>query len=60
MLVLARKIGEQVVVNNNIIITILEIDRGKCRIGFEAPEEVTILRKELHDRFHDTDQKPIS
>lgn len=53
MLVLSRKLGEQVVVNDNIVITVIEIERGKIKIGFDAPSTVPILRKELYDRFRE-------
>ncbi len=47
MLVLSRKVGETIVINNNIRITVVDIDRGKIRLGIEAPRDVPIFRKEL-------------
>ncbi|MCI0684422.1 MAG: carbon storage regulator [Gemmataceae bacterium] len=47
MLVLSRKLGEKIYINNNICITVVDIDRGKIRLGIEAPREVPIFRKEL-------------
>ncbi len=47
MLVLSRKIGEKIYINDNICITVVEIDRGKIRLGIEAPREVPIFRQEL-------------
>lgn len=47
MLVLSRKLGEKIVINNNIVITVVDIDRGKIRLGIEAPREVPVFRKEL-------------
>lgn len=47
MLVLSRKLGEQVVIQGGITVTVVDIDRGKVRIGFEAPRDVQIDRKEL-------------
>lgn len=49
MLVLSRKLGEKIFINNNICITVVDIDRGKIRLGIEAPREVPIFRKELLD-----------
>jgi carbon storage regulator len=47
MLVLSRKLGEKIVINNNICITVVDIDRGKIRLGIEAPRDVPIFRQEL-------------
>lgn len=47
MLVLSRKLGEKIYINDNICITIVDIDRGKIRLGIEAPREVPIFRQEL-------------
>ena len=47
MLVLSRKLGEKIYINDNICITVVDIDRGKIRLGIEAPRDVRILRGEL-------------
>jgi carbon storage regulator len=47
MLVLSRKLGEKIFINDNICITVVDIDRGKIRLGIEAPREIPIFRKEL-------------
>lgn len=47
MLVLSRKLGEKIYIGDNICITVVDIDRGKIRLGIEAPREVAIYRQEL-------------
>ena len=47
MLVLSRKRGEKICIGENICITVVEIDRGKIRLGIEAPREVPVFRQEL-------------
>ena len=47
MLILNRRYEESVIINGDIKITILGIDRGVVKLGFEAPEEVVIMREEL-------------
>lgn len=47
MLVLSRKCGEQIVINENITVTVLEIRGGKVRLGIEAPPEVSVHRREV-------------
>ncbi len=48
MLVLTRKKGESVIVQDNIEITILEVEGDAVKIGISAPKEVDIYRKELY------------
>lgn len=51
MLYLTRKIGESIIINNNIELTVVEV-RGKAvKLGFVFPKEASILRKELHQKI---------
>jgi carbon storage regulator len=47
MLVLSRKLGERIVIGENIRITVVKIDRNQIRIGIEAPGEVPVYREEI-------------
>ncbi len=47
MLILSRKNGETLLINNEIEVKIIEISGDKVKIGIEAPKNVKILRKEL-------------
>ena len=47
MLVLTRKPGEKVIINNNIIITVVRLRDNKVRLGLEAPKEINVARSEL-------------
>lgn len=47
MLVLTRKVGERIVIDNNIILEVLEILGNRVRVGIEAPRGISILRQEL-------------
>ncbi len=47
MLVLSRKLGEKIFIGDNISITVVDIDKGKIRLGIEAPRNVPIYRQEL-------------
>ncbi len=47
MLVLSRKLGEKICIGENICITVVDIDRGKIRLGIEAPRDVPVFRQEL-------------
>ena len=47
MLVLSHKLGEKIYIGENICITVVDIDRGKIRLGIEAPRDIPIYRQEL-------------
>jgi carbon storage regulator len=47
MLVLSRKLGEKIVIGNDIVVTIVKIDRNQVRIGIEAPHDVPVFREEI-------------
>lgn len=49
MLVLSRKVNEQIVIEGNITITVVDIRGDKVRLGIEAPMEVPVHRGEVHD-----------
>ena len=51
MLYLTRKIGESVIINNTIELTVVEVKGRTVKIGFNFPAEASILRKELHDKI---------
>ena len=56
MLVLSRKPNEKIVINGDIVVTIVRIDRNQVRIGIQAPSEVPIHREEVApSRFVETD-----
>lgn len=48
MLVLTRRIGESLMLNSDVKITILKIGATKIRLGFTAPDGVTVLREEIY------------
>jgi carbon storage regulator len=47
MLVLSRKLGEQLLLGDGIILTVLEVRRDRVRLAVEAPDQFRILRAEL-------------
>jgi len=52
MLVLSRKKNESIVINNDIILTVVEIRGDKARLGIVAPKEVPVHRQEVFEAIH--------
>ena len=59
MLILNRKIGESIILEDHIEIKILEIQDGRVKIGVEAPRDISILRKEVYDAVIEENKKII-
>ena len=49
MLILTRKVGESIVIANDIIVKVIETGKNSVRIGIDAPREISILRQEVFD-----------
>ena len=47
MLVLSRKIGERILIGDNIAVTVVRISQGIVRIGIEAPRDMSVVREEV-------------
>ena len=47
MLVVTRKVGERIVIGDNVTLTVVRITGGLVRIGIEAPSDCVVVRKEL-------------
>ncbi len=47
MLVLTRKLGQRVVIGENVQVTVLKVSRNRVRLGISGPPEVSIHREEL-------------
>jgi carbon storage regulator len=50
MLVLSRHCGQQIVIADDVVITVVAIEGNKIRLGIEAPKSIRVDRKEVHDR----------
>ncbi len=66
MLIVTRKVGEVVVVNDTIEVVLVSVEGSQVRLGFNAPSDVHIYRKEVYDRIQSanreaaTDKKSIA
>jgi carbon storage regulator len=48
MLVISRKNGQKIMINDNIVITVVESRNGQCKIAIEADKDVKIFREEIY------------
>ncbi len=51
MLLLSRKCGQSIVINDDIVITVVEVERNRVRIGIRAPNYVPVFRQEVVERM---------
>jgi carbon storage regulator len=59
MLVLTRKLGEEVVIGSNIRLTVVAIRGNQVRLGVTAPADVSIWREELCEGAEDFGPSPV-
>ena len=50
MLVLSRKVGEKILIGDNVSVTVVRVAQGIVRIGVDAPKDMAIVRDEIKDR----------
>lgn len=60
MLVLSRRVGESIVIGDEITVTVLEVRGDVVRIGIDAPRSVSVHRAELLQELADTNQTSAS
>ncbi|MES2791765.1 MAG: carbon storage regulator [Planctomycetota bacterium] len=58
MLVLTRKVNEEILIGDNIRIKVVDIGAGRIRLGISAPRDVTVLRDEVIRDFEVTVAPP--
>ena len=59
MLILTRRVGETVMIGNNVTVTVLGVKGNQVRIGVNAPKDVAVHREEIYERIkreEDNDQ----
>ncbi len=63
MLILTRRVGETVMIGNEVTVTVLGVKGNQVRIGVNAPKDVAVHREEIYDRIkreEDHDSRPVS
>ncbi|MCG3169474.1 MAG: Translational regulator CsrA [Pseudomonadales bacterium] len=61
MLILTRRVGETLMIGDNVTITVLGVKGNQVRLGVNAPKDVTVHREEIYQRIqreHGSDDDP--
>ncbi len=59
MLVLSRKVGEQIIIDDHIRVTVVAINGSNVRLGFTAPDDVAIHREEIYRQLNPDTEGPV-
>ena len=51
MLILTRRVGEKVIIGENVTVTMLGVKSNQIRIGIDAPRDITVNREEIFQRI---------
>ncbi|MBE2896968.1 carbon storage regulator CsrA [Pasteurellaceae bacterium HPA106] len=58
MLILTRKVGENLLIGEDISISILSVRGNQVKIGVSAPKEITVHREEIYLRLKEAEKEP--
>lgn len=60
MLILTRKVGESVIIGEDVKLTVLNAKGNQIRLGINAPKSVSVHREEIFNRIQEGDTKTVS
>ncbi|RZU98619.1 carbon storage regulator CsrA [Spiribacter vilamensis] len=58
MLILTRRVGETLMIGDDVAVTVLGVKGNQVRIGVKAPRDVTVHREEIYERIREEDGTP--
>lgn len=57
MLILTRRIGETLMVGDDVTVTVLGVQGGQIRVGINAPKDIEVHREEIYKRIQEEKRK---
>lgn len=60
MLILSRKIGEVITINDNITVTVMGVHGDEVKLGIDAPKNIKVFRKEMFDSIKNENENASS
>lgn len=60
MLILTRRVGETLIVGDDVTVAVLGVKGNQVRIGVNAPEDVSVHREEIYQRIQNEKEQPES
>jgi carbon storage regulator len=59
MLILTRKVGEALMIGDDVTVTVLAVKGNQVRIGIDAPKNVPVHREEIYDRVQGENARKV-
>ena len=59
MLILTRRVGETLIIGDDVTITVLGVRGNQVRLGINAPKNVTVHREEIYQKIHGEDDQNV-
>ena len=58
MLILTRRVGESLIIGDDVVVNVLGVKGNQVRIGVDAPKDVSVHREEIYDRIQAEKDEP--